>query len=239
MRLQRKSVLVFIVALTIVSGAFAETASEDFCRDVVEPALAGVFASWTVHGPRAEMVAAACTNVDWRIVRIWRSRMKEVWIGGELPEPWRLGVSRERGGVFALDARLWPFSSDPSMVTNSCATNAQVRVAALAADRASVSAPLAEAKRLVAEARYLRLKGQGPAASKTLRAADGLDPMCAWSAVERVFLEDEGDGAVAAAREGRARPDVSVAQCRDAYLGIGATNEVRLIDQQLKETGGK
>jgi len=44
---------------------------------------------------------------------------------------------------------------------------------------------------------------------------------------------------VEAAREGRARPDVSVSQCRDAYLQIGATNEVHLIDRQIKQTGGK
>ena len=61
--------------------------------------------------------------------------------------------------------------------------------------------------------------------------ADAQDPLCAWSAVERAFLEEGGDGAVDAARAGRARPDVSVSRCRDAYLEIGATNEVRLIDK--------
>ena len=124
------------------------------------------------------------------------------------------------------------------MVTNTCASNAHVCVIARAAGRAEASAPLAEAKRLVVAARELRLKGRGPAASKMLRKADMQDPLCAWSAMERAFLEDEGDGVVDAARAGRARPDVSVSRCRDAYLEIGATNEVRLIDKQLKETGG-
>ena len=229
----------FLTVAFAVGACAADVA--DYCRDVVEPALAGVFSSWTVRGPNAEIVASVCTNVDWRIVRRWHSRDRDVWIGGEETGTgisWRLGVCRERGGTFTLDARLWPFSEDPSMVTNTCASNAHVRVIARAAGRAEASAPLAEAKRLVVAARELRLKGRGPAASKMLRKADMQDPLCAWSAMERAFLEDEGDGVVDAARAGRARPDVSVSRCRDAYLEIGATNEVRLIDKQLKETGG-
>ena len=215
----------------------------DYCRDVVEPALAGVFAAkWTPRGPDADSIAAACTNVDWRIVRKPRSRVREVWIGGTAPTngtPWRLGVSRETDGSFALDGRLWPFSSSPCAVTNTCATNAHVRVVARAADATAAVAPIAEAKRLVAQAYALRQERKFPMASKTLRAAQACDPLDAWSVVERTFLEEDGEGAVAAAREGRAHPDVSVSQCRAAYLQIGATNEVRLIDSQLKKTGGK
>ena len=215
----------------------------DYCRDVVEPALAGVFAAkWTPRGPDADSIAAACTNVDWRIVRKRRSRRQEVWIGGAAPEGgavWRLGVSRETNGSFALDGRLWPFASDPCSVTNTCATNAHVRVIARAADAATAAAPIAEAKRLVAQAYALRQERKFPMASKTLRAAQACDPLDAWSVVERTFLEEDGEGAVAAAREGRAHPDVSVSQCRAAYLQLGATNEVRLIDSQLKKTGGK
>ena len=215
----------------------------DYCRDVVEPALAGVFAAkWTPRGPDADSIAAACTNVDWRIVRKRRSHVHEVWIGGAAPTngtPWRLGVSRETDGSFALDGRLWPFPSSPCSVTNACATNAHVRVVARAADAAAAAAPIAEAKRLVAQAYALRQKRKFPMASKTLRAAEACDPLDAWSAVERTFLEEDGEGALAAAREGRAHPDVSVSQCRAAYLQIGATNEVRLIDSQLKQTGGK
>ena len=157
------------------------------------------------------------------------SRLKDVWIGGTAPTngtPWRLGVSREVDGSFALDGRLWPFASSPCAVTNSCATNAQVRVVARAADAAAAAVPIAEARRLVAQAYALRRQQRYPAASKTLRAAQASDPLDVWSAVE-------------VAREGRARPDVSVSQCRAAYLKIGATNEVRLIDRQLKQTGGK
>ena len=124
-------------------------------------------------------------------------------------------------------------------MTNACVTNAHVRVVARAADAAAAAAPIAEAKRLVAQAYALRQKRKFPMASKTLRAAEACDPLDAWSAVERTFLEEDGEGAVAAAREGRAHPDVSVSQCRAAYLQIGATNEVRLIDSQLKQTGGK
>ena len=98
---------------------------------------------------------------------------------------------------------------------------------------------IAEAKRLVAQAYALRQERKFPEASKTLRAASACDPLDVWSVVERNFLEENGEGAVDAAREGRSRPDVSVAQCRAAYLQIGATNEVRLIDRQLKKTGGK
>ena len=218
-------------------------AAPDYCRDVVEPALAGVFsATWTPRGPDAESIAAACTNVDWRIVRKRRSRVREVWIGGTAPTngtPWRLGVSRATDGTFMLDGRLWPFASSPCAVTNTFATNAHVRVVARAAAPAAAAAPLAEAKRLVAQARQLRLERKYPEASKTLRAAEACDPLDVWSAVERNFLEEDGEGAVAAAREGRSRPDVSVSQCRDAYLQIGATNEVRLIDQQNKKNGGK
>ena len=214
----------------------------DYCRDVVEPALAGVFASWTRHMPDAGAVAAACTNVDWRIVRKRRSRQREVWIGGTALEDgvvWRLGVSRQTDGSFALDGRLWPFASSPCAVTNTCATNVHVRVAARAADPAAAAAPLAEARRLVKQARQLRLAQKFPEASKTLRAAQESDPLDIWSAVERTFLEEDGEGAVDAAREGRVHPDVSVALCRTAYLQIGATNEVRLIDRQLKKTGDK
>ena len=215
----------------------------DYCRDVVEPALAGVFAAkWTPRGPDAELVAVACTNVDWRIVRKRRSHRQEVWIGGTAPTdgtPWRLGVSREPDGSFALDGRLWPFASSPCAVTNTCATNAHVRVVARAADATAAVAPIAETKRLVAQAYALRQERKFPMASKTLRAAQASDPLDAWSAVERTFLVEDGEGAVAAAREGRAHPDVSVSQCRAAYLQIGATNEVHIIDRQLKQTGGK
>ena len=94
--------------------------------------------------------------------------------------------------------------------------------------------PIAEAKRLVAQAYALRQERKFPMASKTLRAAQASDPLDAWSAVERTFLEENGEGAVEAAREGRANPDMSVSLCRTAYLQIGATNEVHLIDRQLK-----
>ena len=219
----------------------------NYCREVVEPALAGVFAAkWSVRhadggrqviGPDAELVAAACTNVDWRITRKRRSHRQEVWIGGTAPEgglPWRLGVGRATDGTFLLDGRLWPFASSPCAVTNTCATNAHVRVVARAADPAAAAAPLAEAKSLVAQAYGLRQRREFPEASKTLRAAQACDPLDAWNLVERTFLEEDGEGAVEVAREGRARPDESVSQCRAAYLQIGATNEVRLIDKQLK-----
>ncbi len=230
--------IIFGVALLAASPCAA-----DYCRDVVEPAIAGVLAArWTPRGPDVDSVAAACTNVDWRIVRKWHSRQREVWIGGTAPEDgavWRLGVSRETDGSFALDGRLWPFASSPCAVTNACATNAHVRVVARAADAAAAAEPIAEAKRLVAQAYALRQERKFPEASKTLRAASACDPLDVWSVVERNFLEENGEGAVDAAREGRSRPDVSVAQCRAAYLQIGATNEVRLIDRQLKKTGGK
>ena len=211
--MELKKVMVVGAVLLAACPCMADPAA-DYCRDVVEPALAGVFAAkWTPRGPDAESMAAACTNVDWRIVRKRRSRVREVWIGGTAPAdgtPWRLGVSRATDGTFALDGRLWPFASSPCAVTNTCATNAHVRQ----------------------EQKF-------PEASKTLRAAEASDPLDVWSAVERNFLEEDGRGAVAAAREGRARPDVSVSQCRAAYLQIGATNEVRLIDRQIKQTGGK
>ena len=179
----------------------ASSCAADYCRDVVEPTLAGVFASWTRYMPDADAVAAVCTNVDWRIVRKRRSRQREVWIGGTAPEGeggtvWRLGVSRGTNGSFSLDGRLWPFTSSPCAVTNTCATNAQVRVVACAADAAAAAVPIAEAKRLVAQAYALRQERKFPEASKTLRAAAASDPLDAWSAVERTFLEEEGDGAV-------------------------------------------
>ena len=238
--------IVLLLACSCTAGTLpaggTRSCASDYCRDVVEPALAGVFASWTKYMPDADAVAAACTNVDWRIVRKRRSRQREVWIGGMAPEGgtvWRLGVSRETDGSFSLDGRLWPFTSSPCAVTNTCATNAHVRVVARAADAAAAAMPIAEAKRLVAQAYALRQERKFPMASKTLRAAQASDPLDAWSAVERTFLEEDGEGAVAAAREGRAYPDVSVSQCRAAYLQIGATNEVHLIDSQLKQTGGK
>jgi hypothetical protein len=215
----------------------------NYCREVVEPALAGVFAAkWTPRGPDAESMAAACTNVDWRIVRKRRSRVREVWIGGTAPTngtPWRLGVIRANDGTFALSGRLWPFASSPCAVTNTCATNAHVRFVLQAEDAAAAAVPIAESKRLVAQAYALRQERKFPMASKTLRQAEACDPLNVWSAVERNFLEEDGEGAVAAAREGRAYPDVSVSQCRAAYLQIGATNEVRLIDRQIKQNGGK
>ena len=241
--------IVLLLACSCTAGTLpaGETRScaSDYCRDVVEPALAGVFASWTRYMPDADAIGAACTNVDWRIVRKWRSRQREVWIGGTAPEGeggavWRLGVSRGTDGVFTLDGRLWPFASSPCAVTNACATNVHVRVVARAADAAAATVPIAAAKRLVAQAYALRQERKFPMASKTLRAAQASDPLDAWSAVERTFLEEDGEGAVEAAREGRMHPDVSVSQCRAAYLQLGATNEVRLIDRQLnKQTGGK
>lgn len=232
----------FVAAMFATLCGAADTEA-DYCRDVVDPALANVFSSWTRRMPDSEALAATCTNVDWRVVRKWRSRRRDVWIGCDSSAaggvPWRLGVSRERDGAFVLDARLWPFKTDPSSVTNACATNATVRISARAAGGAEASAPIAEARRLVAEAFRLRLAQQLPAASKTLRKADAQDPLCAWSAMERAFLENGGDGAAEAAREGRARPDDAVARCRAAYLQIGATNEVRLVDRQMKAIGGR
>lgn len=237
-----KKMFFLFLAVSCVAIACADDMA-GYCREVVEPALAGVFAAkWTPRGPDADSIAAACTNVDWRIVRRRRSRIREVWIGGTAPTtgtPWRLGVSRATKGSFVLDGRLWPFESSPSAVTNTCATNAHVRVVARAADAAAAIAPITEAKKLVAQAYALRQEKKFPAASKTLRAAEACDPLDAWSAVERTFLEEDGEGAVDAAREGRARPDVSVSACRAAYLEIGATNEVRLIDRQIKQTGVK
>ena len=231
-----------VAALMAVCADAAEPVA-GYCRDVVEPALAGVFAAkWTPRGPDAESIAAACTNVDWRIVRRRRSRIRDVWIGGTAPTngtPWRLGISRERDGSFALDGHLWPFESSPCAVTNTCATNARVRVVARAADAAAAAVPLAEAKRLVSQAYALRQERKFPAASKTLRAAQACDPLDVWSAVERTFLEEDGEDAVEVAREGREFPDLSVSACRAAYLEIGATNEVRLIDRQIKQTGVK
>ena len=224
-------------------GVCVADPAADYCRDVVEPALAGLFsATWTPRGPDAESIAAACTNVDWRIVRRRRSRIRDVWIGGTAPTngtPWRLGVSRATDGTFLLDGRLWPFETSPCTVTNTCATNAHVRVVARAESPAVAGAPIEEAKKLVAQAYALRQQKRFPEASKTLRAAEACDPLDAWGVVERIFLEEDGEGAVDAAREGRARPDVSVSACRAAYLQIGATNEVRVIDSQLKQTGGK
>ena len=235
------SFLVLTAACTV--GVCVADPAADYCRDVVEPAIAGVLAAkWTPRGPDAESVAAACTNVDWRIVRRRRSRIRDVWIGGTAPTngtPWRLGVSRATGGTFLLDGRLWPFETSPCAVTNTCATNAHVRLVACAESPAAAVTPIAEAKKLVAQAYTLRQQKKFPEASKTLRAAEACDPLDAWSVVERVFLEEDGEGAVDAAREGRARPDVSVSACRAAYLQIGATNEVRVIDSQLKQTGGK
>ena len=233
----------FLVLAAVCAVGVCRADVADYCREVVEPALAGVFAAkWTPRGPTADSIAVACTNVDWRIVRRWRSRVHDVWIGGTAPKngtPWRLGVSRERDGFFVLDGRLWPFETSPCSVTNSCATNAHVRVIARAESPSAAVVPLAEAKRLVAQAYALRQARKFPEASKTLRAAEACDPLDAWNLVERIFLEEEGEGAVDAAREGRARPDESVLACRAAYLQIGATNEVRLIDRQLKQTGGK
>ena len=242
--MELKKVMVVGAVLSAACPCMADPAA-DYCREVVEPALAGVFAAkWTPRGPDAESMAAACTNVDWRIVRKRRSRVREVWIGGTAPEGeggavWRLGVSRGTDGVFTLDGRLWPFASSPCAVTNACATNVHVRMVARAADAAAATVPIAAAKRLVAQAYALRQERKFPMASKTLRAAQASDPLDAWSAVERTFLEEDGEGAVEAAREGRARPDVSVSQCRTAYLQLGATNEVRLIDRQLKKSGDK
>ena len=233
----------FVGIMLLAACACMADPAADYCRDVVEPALAGVFAAkWTPRGPDAESIAAACTNVDWRIVRRRRSRIRDVWIGGTAPTngtTWRLGVSRATDGTFLLDGRLWPFATSPCSVTNACATNAHVHVVARAADATTAAVPIAEAKRLVAQAYALRQERKFPMASKTLRAAQASDPLDAWSAVERTFLEEDGEGAVEAAREGRAHPDVSVSQCRAAYLQLGATNEVRLIDRQLKKTGDK
>ena len=233
----------FVGFMLLAAFSCVADPATNYCREVVEPALAGVFAAkWTPRGPDAESIAAACTNVDWRIVRKPRSRVREVWIGGTAPTngtPWRLGVIRANDGTFALSGRLWPFASSPCAVTNTCATNAHVRVVLQAEDAAAAAVPIAEAKRLVAQAYALRQERKFPEASKTLRQAEACDPLNVWSVVERNFLEEDGEGAVAAAREGRAHPDVSVSQCRAAYLQIGATNEVRLIDSQLKQAGGK
>lgn len=237
-----KTKFLFVASVLAASACVADPMA-DYCREVVEPALAGVFAAkWTPRGPDADSIAAACTNVDWRIVRRRRSRIHDVWIGGTTPTngtPWRLGISRATDKSFALDGRLWPFEASPCAVTNTCATNAHVRLVARAADAAAAQAPIAAARELVAQAYALRQQKKYPHASKTLRAAEASDPLNAWGIVERVFLEDDGEGAVDAAREGRAHPDVSVSECRAAYLQIGATNEVRVIDNQLKQTGGK
>ena len=60
----------FVGFMLLAACACVADPVADYCREVVEPAIAGVFAAkWTPRGPDAESVAAACTNVDWRIVR--------------------------------------------------------------------------------------------------------------------------------------------------------------------------
>lgn len=233
-----KTAFISIVAATMSIQAPAGVDSrESYFREVVAPTLHGVMsATWSSTGPDEHDVSNACRKVDWKIVRRRRSRMKDVWIGGKVwPEGnrWRLGIIRESHGTFSVDGRMWPFPGDACFMTNMAPDGVRVSICKLPDSTEAAELRIKMAEILVWKTYALRKEGSFPEASKTLRQAQDIDPLNAWSLMERAFLEDELDGSVDAVRAGRAFPDSSVMDCRNAYLGIGATNEVEFIDGRL------
>lgn len=230
------SIIIAVGFATLAGLQCLSDSGKNYINEVVEPTLTSVLSvKWTAKGPDVEAIAAACSNVDWRVVRKMRSRQREVWIGGTDNHgmKWRLCISRMASGMFILDGRLWPFAVSPSELVDK-GSEAKVSVVSLADNPTSVAAKMDDAKKYFEEAYQLRKMKKFPEASKTLRKAQMLDPLDVLCLVERNFLEDDGEGIMEVAAEGRVRPREAIAQCREAYVKIGATNEVGIIDAQLK-----
>lgn len=226
-----------VAAMMSIQASAIVDSRESYFREVVAPTLHGVMsATWSSTGPDEREVSNACRKVDWKIVRRRRSRMKDVWIGGKVwseGNRWRLGIIRESDGTFSVDGRMWPFPGDACFMTNMAPDGVRMSICNLPHSNEAAELRIKMSEILVWKAYALRKEGSFPEASKTLRQAQDIDPLNAWSLMERAFLEDELDDSVDAVRAGRAFPDSSVMDCRNAYLGIGATNEVEFIDGRL------
>ena len=240
---EMRTVALISIAATFLCGS--SIADEDvrsaYCRDVIEPVLNGILtAKWTAKGADEgvmyQLFRENGWKVDWKVVRRSHSIMSDVWIGFSRKSgdfKWRLGIGKSKDGSFIVDGRMWPFSDIGFFVTNMVPSDVKIRVFGIPQSVDAAEKPIGDSSILVAEAYSLRKERRFPEASKKLRQAQALDPLNAWADMERMFLNDESENAMAAARNGRAYPMTSVMTCRSAYLGIGATNEVEFIDGRL------
>lgn len=87
---------------------------------------------------------------------------------------------------------------------------------------------------LVVQAHELRMKGDNRLCSKTLRKALAVDALDAWAVAERVFLEDDGEGAAAKCAEGRGDAKRELAAVIKLYSEIGAKKEADMLRKQLE-----
>lgn len=96
-----------------------------------------------------------------------------------------------------------------------------------------------EAKVQVMKAYALRNLGRLREASKALRMAQASDPLDQWSIAERIFMEDDGEGAVEALGENRGLKAQQLLETVCDYWGVGAWEEVEALCGQANALAAK
>ena len=90
------------------------------------------------------------------------------------------------------------------------------------------------AEKNIIKAIKLRHKGKNIASSKALRGALEIEPLNTWAVVERVFLEDGGEGVLEVLSKNRMDVSSHLKEISDLYLNVGCTNEVQVLIAQMK-----
>jgi hypothetical protein len=99
----------------------------------------------------------------------------------------------------------------------------------------SLEPPSQSADALVKSAIRYRKAGDGAKASKSLRMALLAEPLNVWSVVERVFLEDDGEGALEALMKNRVKNAEDFETVATSYIQVNAYSEVETLLSQSQQ----